>query len=264
MRQIYAWIRDPANNIFKGMSKRSALFRLFCSDPESCDLFVKEQSCLHCSAMQPCKFGKKVGVDGPTRASRSYFSTIDKWRKENAAFFGLLKDLKAYNRVFRTHGHFYLPYSFMIGTFGDGYPLESKWVAEADLTATLLEKICTARPRAMMGGEITDYQKKEIPKFISDLHMHYPEIFVLLPDEQKARLATVSYVGRKADLLTCAPGNYVFARTSWAWDGEFLTGKSMLFQPVAGDIEIKIKPKAGAVVEISNNAQVLPSTRFLD
>lgn len=264
MQQIYAWIRDPKNNLFKGMTKRSALFRLFCQNPAGCDLYVKESTCLHCSAMSPCRFGRKVETEGPTRAARSFYTTLEKWRKENAEYMGRLKDLTAYNRVFRTNGYFYLPYSFMTGTFGYGYPLESKWVAEADMTPELLSKICAARPSAMMGGEITDYQKKELPKFISDLHVHYPEVFALLPEARKDGLALISYVGRKADITTCKEGEYVFADRRWKWDGQHLLGKTMLFQPVKGDIEIKIRPEVGSPVTITDNAQVGPQTKFLD
>lgn len=266
MQKIGAWIRDPAHNIFKGQSKRSALYELFCEKPDTCDLLRLENSCLHCSALSPCKFGRKIGTEGPTRQARSYHSTVQKWRERNEDFLNKLASLRAYNRVFRTHGHFYLPYSWMTPTmFGDrDCPLQSKWIAEEDMTTELLLRICTYVPRAMFGGAIDDYQKKEVPKFIADLHAHYPEVFDLLPEGQKARLATISYVGRKADITTCAPGKYIFAKETWTWDGEVLRGNSMLFQPVAGDLTITIKPKPGQPVEITSNVQVTSETRFLD
>lgn len=266
MEKIGAWIRDPRNNFFKGQTKRAALYELFCQKPETCDLLAKENSCLHCGAMSPCKFGRKSGTEGPTRNARSFYSTLEGWRKRNEGFIDRLKSLTAYNRIFKTHGHFYLPYSWMTaGMFGgDNAPLQSKWVAEEEMTTELLHRLCTYQARAMFGGVIRAYQEKEIPKFIADLHTHYPEVFALLPDEQKARLATVNYVGRSADLTTCAPGKYIFARTAWDWDGELLHGRSMLFQPVKGDLKISIKPIAGESVTITSNDQVTASTRFLD
>lgn len=267
MQKIGAWIRDPRNNFFKGQTKRAGLYELFCEKPETCDLLAKENSCLHCGAMSSCRFGRKVGTDGPTRAARSFHSTLDGWRKRNEGFLDRLKSLTAYNRIFKTHGHFYVPYSWMTpAAFGgnDGYPLKSKWVAEEDLTTELLERICLAEPRAMFGGIIADYQKKEVPKFIADLRAHYPEVFDRLPDHQKARLASVSYVGRTADLTTCAPGKYIFAKTAWEWDGEVLHGGSMLFQPVKGKLAITIRPEAGEAVTITDNSQVTEATRFLD
>lgn len=264
MEKIGAWIRDPRNNIFKGMSKRAALYQLFCESPSDCDLLQKENSCLHCGAMTYCKFGRKSGTEGPTRQARSFSSTLSKWRQDNEHVIDKLESLRAYNRIFRVKNEYYLPYSFMTkSAFLRDYPLESVWVKDDDLTTELLNKICTARPYGM-GGVIADYQAKEVPKFIADLSQHYPEIFDRLPDEQKARLATVSYVGRKAALITCAPGKYKIGTSKWDWDGSVLRGNSMLFQPVPGSIEIIIRPEPNASVEISDNTQVLPGTRFLD
>lgn len=268
MHKIGAWIRDPANNLFKGMSKRAGLYELFCEKPETCDLLAIENSCLHCGALSPCRFGRKVGREGPTRQARSFHKTMKAWREQNEGFLDKLASLRAYNRIFRTHGHYYLPYSHMAKdsglSSGEGYPLESKWVPEGELTTELLGKICTALPRAMFGGVIADYQKKQVPKFIADLRAFYPEVFDLLPDEHKKRLADVSYVGRKADITTCAPGEYIFSKSRWMWDGAVLIGRSMLFQPVAGDIEIRIKPTQGQPVEITHDWQVTAGTRLLD
>lgn len=265
MEKIGAWIRDPRNNFIKGQTKRSALYEIYCERPETCDLLKLASSCLHCGAMSPCKFGKKHCVEGPTTRARSFYPTLKKWKETNDKFIGRLKPLRAYNRIFKTHGHFYLPYSHMTkGGFGEDGPLESKWIPEAELTTELLSRICTAKPRSMFGGIIQSYQDDEIPKFISDLNIYYPEIFALLPVEQQERLKTISYVGRRADITTCAPGDFLISKTKWTWDGEFLRGKSMILQPVKGDIEIKIKPVAGESVVITDNTQVSTSTRFLD
>jgi hypothetical protein len=263
MEKIGAWIRNPVNNWLKGQTKRSALFVLYCEKPETCDLLQKENSCINCG-IGSCRFGRKSGVDGPTKAARSFYSTLSKWRKEHEAVIDKLAPLAAYNRIFRTHGHYYLPYSFMAESLCDNSPLESKWVPEENMTAELLAKICQAQPRALFGGAIRSYQDEQVPKFIADLNCHYPAVFALLPDDQKARLTTVSYVGRKADITTCAPGKYVFSKSTWEWDGAVLRGKSMLFQPAKGDVTITITPAPGESVIISDNAQVTPETRFLD
>lgn len=215
--------------------------------------------------MSPCRFGKKVSTEGPTPKARSYNSTIEKWRKNNDGMLRNLKGLTAHNRVFRTHGHFYFPYSFMTSDFlGVSAPLDSKWVPEDQITTELLGRICTHQARSLMGGIINDYQNKEVPKFITDLKRYYPKIFAILPENQKSRLRDINYVGRQAELLTCPPGLYTFGSNIWEWDGTVLRGSSMLFSPVPGDISITIKPAPGASVKITSNDQVTESTRFLD
>ncbi len=152
----------------------------------------------------------------------------------------------------------------MDGHMPDSAPLKSKWIEERALDTELLLRICTAVPRALFGGVIQSYQDKEVPKFIAALKAFFPEIFDRLPESAKARLASISYIGRKADITTCAPGKYVFSKNIWEWDGQVLRGGSMLFQPVAGELEITIRPKPGEAVTITDNAQITPNTKFLD
>jgi len=134
VKQISAWIRDPANNWIKGMSKHAALYRLFCENPEACDLFVRENTCLNCGVMSSCKFGRKIGTEGPTRQARSFYTTVQKWKEENAEYISKLNSLTAYNRIFRTNGYFYLPYAFMTGSFGSGCPLDSNEMGSGSRT----------------------------------------------------------------------------------------------------------------------------------
>ncbi len=265
MEKIGAWIYDPKNALFKGSSKHISLFVLTCERPLECDLFQKEGTCLNAGILSGCRFGRKTQTEGPTRAAQSFSSTKQKWQTDHADVMGRLKSLTAYNRIFRTHDHYYLPYSHMSkGWFGEGSPLESQWVPVADMTTELLARICSAQPRAMMGGVIPSYQHEQVPKFLADLKAFYPDVFDILPEAQKARLATVSYVGRTADITTCAPGAYRFSNNEWRWDGELLHGKDMLFAPAKGEITITVRPVAGSPVKITDGSQVTDGTRFLD
>lgn len=265
MVQIGAWIYNPNNALFKGGSKRAALFQIFCSQPGSCDLLQKENTCLYGDAFRSCKFGCKKKTEGPTKASSAFHSTMGKWAKDNKDTINKLKPLTAYNRIFRVNGHYYLPYSHMVkSVWGGGYPLESQWIPESDMTTDTLNRICSATPYSEFGGAIPSYQTTEVPKFLADLKSFYPEIFALLPESQKARISTASYIGRKADLTTCAPGEYVIGNDKWRWDGEFLHGNKMLFAPAQGEVSITIKPVPGSPVTITGEWQVTDSTKFLD
>lgn len=263
-QKIHAWIYDPQQAIMKGQSKKAALFQLFCDKTESCDLYQKYNCCLRQSG-QACKFGRKAVTAGPTPRARSFYKTMENWKKQNESAFKQLSKVRGTGQIQRIADHYYLPYRHMFqGVFGRGSPLESKWVARSDMTSDLLSKICSARPCSEFGGEIVDYQRETVPRFIVDLRDNYPDLFELLPADQRARIESVSHVGRKALLRTCAPGLYEFNDVLWVWDGEFLRGKSMLFQPVPGEIEIKIAPSKDAEVKITRNDQVTDQTQFVD
>lgn len=262
---IHAWIYDPTQALFKDTNGHAALYKIGCQNPSGCDFFTKSNSCILTGAMSLCRFGRKTGTQGPTKKARAFHSWMSDRKKENADFIGKLQGNKAYNRIAKINGYYYLPYSFMAkGIFGDGNPLPTEWVSEDEMTAELLGRICSAHPRALMGGVIRDYQDKQVPKFLSDLRMFFPEVFALLSEETKKRAEGVSNVGRNADLITCLPGEYIFTNGRWNWDGKTLVGGSMLFQPVKGNITITIIPERGQPVKITDDRQVGPETVFLD
>ena len=261
---IAAWVYDPTKAIFGDKNDHAARFKIDCQNPHGCDFYTKSNTCILTSALSGCKFGRKTKLDGPTRKARNFHFWMAEQRKQFAEFIDKLTTNSAWKRIARVNGHYYLPYSFMAKGLGTGNPLDSEWVPEADMTAELLERICAAQPRAVFGGVITDYQKKEVPKFLSDLRMFFPDLFALLSDDNKKRAASVSSVGRRADITTCLPGIYIFSNKQWSWDGKVLTGTSMLFQPVKGAITITIIPERGQDVKITDDSQVGPETVFLD
>lgn len=264
MTTISAWVYDPTKSLFGDKNGHAARYKIECKNPQGCDLYTKNNTCILTSGMSSCKFGRKTCVQGPTKKARSFYSWINDQTKENAEWIGKLSQNKAWKRIVKINDHYHLPYSFMTKGLGEGNPLESAWVHEDAITSELLDRICKAQPRAMFSYVIPDYQKREVPKFLTDLRMFYPKLFDLLSEEQKIRARSLSNVGRDADLVTCLPGTYAFANDKWEWDGKKLTGGSMLFQPIKGDITITIVPQSGQPVKITDDAQVGPETMFLD
>lgn len=263
METIHAWIYNPDHALFKGQSKKAALFTLHCENPDKCDLRNKHNRCLNQDAFGGCKFGRKFKREGFTRRARNYHSWITEAKEDNADYFEKLTS-KTYSGIFKTGDHWHLPYSFMDTIWGSNSPLQSKWVHIDDMTAELLERICTAQPRAMMGDVINKYQNDVVPKFLHDIKTHYPKLFELLSESQKKRVETISFVGREADIKTCAAGSYKMGTEYWEWDGKKLIGGKMLFQPAKGNIRIEIEPDDGQSVKITSNDQVTPETVFLD
>lgn len=267
MIKIGAWVYDPTKNIFGDKGGKAALYEIFCRDPNECDLYKHCGSCLLQGGLGGCKFGDKRKTSGFTKRARNYHSWISARRDENAEYIGKLKPLNAFNRIFKAHGSYYMPYSHMDSTeflSSDNNPISGKWVAEADMTPDLLARICAHRPKAIFGGEITSYQKKEVVKFIWDLKKFYPDLFDELPEYQRGRASSKSVVGRKADITTLPPCSITISNNKWEWDGEFLTGSSMIFPPVEGSIEIRIKPNKGEAVTIEREDQFSPEVEFVD
>ncbi len=261
-RIISAWVYDPTKSIFCDKNGRAARYRISCQNPEGCDIFTKQNSCL-LTGISGCKFGRKSRVEGPTKRAGGFRSWINDQTRENSEHIGKLDSLKAWNRIALINGYYYLPYSHMdSGLFRtDQSPLKEKWVAQPDLNADLLNRLCVHVPYGF-DGPIRSYQRDVVPKFIADLRMFYPSLYDMLSDDQKAR--TTSSVGRQADLTTCLPGKYKLGTQVWDWDGKELTGGIMLFQPAPGKCSITITPDEGSPVKITSDEQVGPDTVFLD
>ena len=263
MKIITAWIYDPSRGSIFGKEKnaKAALFTISCEEPNGCDVFEKANSCVLCGMRGGCPYGKKSRQTGYTERARGFSSWILGKQKEYAEHIGKLKSFKAFNRAYRIKDHWYLPYSHMDW---DGGPIEWNWLPAEKMTAEFLARVCERRPRDWFGGEIARYQSEVVPKFISDLSQHYPDVFEMLPDEQKARLESINYVGRMADLKSLRPGKYQMGARLWEWTGEHVVGTHMHLAPCEGHCEIRITPAESQPVEITDNAQVDSDTVFLD
>lgn len=268
MEKITAWIFDPTKSIFKqSKNEKAALFEIFCKDKEKCDIYKQCNSCILTGGLGSCVYGRKTMTNGFSKRSIKFNSWIREKTEANKDYTGKLSSLTAFQRVFKIGEYLYLPYSFMTGTWNlDTYPLKSSWVKLEEVTPELLERICNARPQALMGGEIRDYQEKSVPKFLFDLKTFYPDIFDLVPDHHKLRIENINFIGRKADITTCNPGKYKFGNYMWNWDGEILSsnGESLLWPPAKGETNITIKPQLNSPVVITDNSQVGENTKFLD
>ena len=134
-----------------------------------------------------------------------------------------------------------------------------------------IEYLIHFRPQAWMGGEITTYQKEEVPKFVKHLQEKCPGLFkeVLEYDPTiQTIVAAYSYKGRKAILQTLTPniGKFVdIHKGEWIWDGEYLISLNShaSFMRVNKFDEIRVKPKGRDEVQITEDSQVNEKTEFL-
>jgi hypothetical protein len=165
-----------------------------------------------------------------------------------------------------------VPFRSRSGFFssGDAFLSREFWTIETVLA--LLEH----RPQAMMGGEITTYQKEEIPKFLLHLREADPEMWKQLIAVCPQYDVAANHVGRKAILQTLKHpiqwtqsshrGEYP---VRWQWDGETVTtnSKNAFNTTWAGleaeSLEIKVKPKPSTVVVVKSNDWVDVDTEFL-
>lgn len=262
---IKAWVYDPRKALFGRKSDKAACLTVTCENHEGCDLYKKMGTCALLGSSYSCKSGKKTRETGPTQRARGFHDWIAKKSDWCADVSHELKPFKAHERIFYTNGWYCLPYPAMSDSFlVVSNAIRDSWVREEDMTAELLEKLCTTTPRNVFGDRIRVYQSEVIPKFIMDLKTHYPHLYALLPEGQQARAENFDYSGREALLSTVAPGPVTIAREIWQWDGKELSRENDTFIPVKGKIKSVVVPNANVTVKITDNAQVTADTEFVD
>ena len=226
-----------------------------------------------------CPYGKVVVQDGPTPRSKQY----RKWIKGRTAEGDGVPQLGSPGKkIYFVGDYVYLPYAFMnmnenvpflrhgsIFVSGTSLISRSAWTLETVLN------IIDFRPHALMGGEITDYQECELPKFLQHLREVDPEMWGALVAERPKFDVAPDYVGRRALLRTLVPpfewgtmhNKYP---VSWKWDGKQLsTSDKNAYEATWGGIRLKSfklcgEPEENASIVVRDNGWVDENTIFLD
>jgi hypothetical protein len=274
---IHASVFDPSRALFRSSKKDPSTCTLVkCNNSENCGLYSRGE-CTYISMFpNRCPYGNRSTEIGPTMRSKKCYGWVSERKGIYSEYFGKLKD--AGYVIAKIGDYIYLPYSHITmnksvpflehsNFFVSGNPFLP--VEHFDLGT--VKSICNFTPQAMMGGEITRYQKESVPMFIKhwgesglmpELYMEFMGL-----DSRVKEIEQSSNVGRKAILQTLNPNIGVFndgKKETWAWDGTYLTSSncdSDVFMIVKAS-EIRIKPKENSVVVVTDDRQVNKNTKF--
>jgi len=269
-------------SIFGGKETPLEADIIYCDKYNNCSYYKNEQ-CLNVRSFlsSRCKFGRVQNVKGYTSRAMKYHAFNSEWRghekynklKYPPTKLGLIEDLVVF------------PYSYVyIEQLEDGeleiknpnFYKELAFIDYGKFTVDFIYKICTFKPRAIMGEEIKNYQKETVPLFLAHLKEIMPDKYNEFKNKHSNLVKEVNYIDRKALIKTIKPSTVYYKSRSypqfneeWYWDGEFLIyvkGYVSEFN-VIKDYEvdgIKIKPSDKSIVYISNNEQVTEETIFVD
>jgi hypothetical protein len=270
-------------SIFGGKETPLEASIVYCDRYETCSYF-KNNQCLDVRApfSSGCKYGKVRNITGYTSRAKKYYDFEREWKnhekysklKYPPGKLGVIGD-----EVILPYPHIYIKENEYGSLTIEGPLLFSNKIAFIDInkfTAGFINKLCTFRPQAMMGGEITSYQRETVPLFLAHLKEVMPDKYAEVKSKYPGLVKGINYVGRRALLNTIKP-SHVFYKSrqypqfneDWYWDGELLRYSNGYVHDfnVTKDyeaIEIKIKPSEKSVITISNNEQVTDGTVFID
>lgn len=278
---IYAYVLDPRQpGLFRKASKSEpAECQTITCHNEDCPL-LKAGTCASRRIFGSCPYGEVRHQRGPTGRSNKIWDWIQEKRKE---FADVGTDVSApENKLAFIGGYVWLPYphadmckdvpflrhscAFVSGI--DFIKCEN-WTLENVLT------LIDFRPQALMGGEITDYQRKSVPLLIQHIRECDPEMWQQLIAVRPQYDVAPNYVGRKALVKTLKAGIAIPPKDDrypvpWTWDGTKLTTNSKHAYGdtwggmKCGDVELSLTPDEKTVTVVRSNEWVTPETVFVD
>jgi hypothetical protein len=277
---IHFHMYDPSGPSFFKSSKNDAskAFYIYCANKNKCDLYnCKECVCRNSFKNSMCPYGKSTSEEGYTRRSVKF----RKWMNEIKSKYDNVSQLSSPSGKMSIVGEYvYLPYDFIdlsknipFLTIGTYFSNGSKFIKMDDFTIETVLSIIKFRPQALFGGEINDYQDKQVPRFIQHLIEVFPELYKELLEKNSDIQDIVNKftnVGRKAYLKTTNSNCVAYSGKlcSWYYDGDYITTNYLngLFNPIKSfdSVEVKIKVNDDSIVEILRDDQVNINTIFID
>lgn len=255
-------------------SRRRAEY-IYCDSADQCSAY-KEGKCFCVTAPFSirCGVGSVSCIDGGTKQSKA-FARVGQEARNNECYAKLSYPHNTYvtriaDKVFLTIPCTWMELSGDVLYVKDPHLMTNKLLMDADLlTPDNIKRICTAQPRALMGGVIRDYQNKTVPMFLHQLKLVFPEKYRAFAEEHPDyQIKPPNWIGRRAKLITCKKGETYLdtSKNPFVFDGEWLTCESYksAFTPFGPNTcTVKIRANEDMVVTISSNEQVTEDTVFV-
>ena len=247
---------------------------IYCDRAGECSLY-KSGKCFNVTTLfgNRCPVGERNCVDGGTKQSKK-FSDIREQAKSDPCYAKL--NYPSNEHIGRIGDDAYLCPPFVmiedlngrLNVSDPGFGCNWVVVKRDTLTPENLNRICSYRPRSLMGGTITNYQEKTVPNFLHQLSRLFPDEYsALISEYPEYAEKNPSFVGRIAKLATCNPAcEYIDGKNVFRMDGDWLVCDcyKSSFAPFWGEgAMLKIQLTDEMRVKITDNAQVLPETVLL-
>lgn len=262
---------NPNSSIFKaGKSDRERATVYWCNNSKNCEAY-KRGKCVLLNGLggRKCPYGKIERQVGYTKSARKCGDLVNRMKSKYGDVAYALKNLcflcNIGDYVFLNLPHL-INYSNSIRDVN--FFINDDMIKKEDFTPDFVVELIKYRPRALMGGEIEAYQREAIPKFCSQLRKYMPDMYEKVKfvyPEIDTRIEIISYVDKKARLVTLLPGKVKLSTDVLEWDGKLLhaKGHQISFWGMSEE-EVTIVPNPKTVVKVLDNSTVTDDTELED
>lgn len=263
---------DPNHALFKSKSSdREHITVYSCDNSENCEAY-KNNRCVMLNNLtnHGCPYGNKRRQLGYTKTAKKCGDLIT---ATESAYPNLGWALKDIDRPCVIGDYVYLPVAFLSGYNNPFNAVEvfyKDMFKKTDFTPELVVKLIAYRPKALMGGVITDYEKKYIPKLCFQLKKYMPKLYsetLAICPEIETLASQYSFVGKYAKVKTLLPGKVEVGSYLFSWDGTVLTavkgaGSVLGAWNKLTDEVLTITPKDDTIVKIVDDNTVGDDTEI--
>ena len=244
---------------------------IYCDRCAECS-FYKDNKCLNVTSLfsPRCPYGRIVKIDGGTKRAKSY-TKVQESAKSDPMYAKLSYPFDRYIADFGDTVGIRLPWLQL--TFENNIlsiePVglsTAQWITipKPQLTIEVLEKISRSKARTIFNESIKEHRTNNLPMFFRQLRELLPELYnKALKEIPGLAELQPNYVGKMAYLSTV---NRDKTYHGFRFEGDYMVNdnyKSALLPFRAESSQLKIKLTNKMTVRITDNDQVLDTTRFV-
>lgn len=238
MNLINIHVRDEYRyNIFnKRETPKAYVCKTYCTLEGECP-FKKRGKCIAIKTLEKyCPYAQHSSCIGPSVRSKDYRSFLEQNKKEQLEG---PKTPEYAETVLEVIGDYvYVPHAFLSGckqvpflSHSDFLISGKPFIKKEDFTPEAIVSISKYTKQALMGGEITDIQKKSVPLFLFHLKHKMPELYeqalALEPSIKEKTLNPIKALPLRTELRVIPPHTAGFLvgnkeAKCIKWDGEWL------------------------------------------
>lgn len=251
---------------------------IYCEHANECSAYkLGKCFCVTTLLGRTCKLGTVEEVDGGTKRSKAY-GRVWSAAKNSGCYAKLSYPTYEYittigEQVFLTIPHISIKEeNGKILVENPGFLSRGFLTEKERMNPELLHQICSFVPRAMMGGEIKDYQETVVPMVLHQLSARIPKEYkAFIEKYPRYKDIQPNWIGRWAKLITCnrdetykdCHGNVFHFENDFLVCKDYRCSLAPFSASSASTTEMRIKVTDDMQAKIERNSQVLPDTVFI-
>lgn len=270
--RLVSWSYFDGKGLFSGKNDKEKLTEVYILKEEGEQLLKGGKIvCLNMFKGYRDPYFKIVTTEGFTRRAKNYGKLKSKMLKEYPELERKLTGVSSSIMDYGEYVYINLPH---LDNYVNPLPKDKEtffnknFIYKEKFTPDFVKTLIEFVPRALMGGIIESYRRKDVPKFLGELKLTYPEIYqevLSISNVAKSLVDEISYIGKKAYLKTLSNGEVeveldILNKQKFYWDGKTLTNK--LEMSDGNILSQSITPNENTVVKIISDSTVNENTKL--